>query len=407
MLEITNINYDKYFKESIQKIKDEGRYRSFLNITREVGNFPYAINNDNGRKIVLWCSNDYLGMGQHEKVVSAMAEASKSMGAGSGGTRNISGNNSAIVELENELSLLHKKENSLVFTSGYVANDATLSTISKILPDLAIFSDQDNHASMIEGIRRSGAEKFIFKHNDLQHLEELLSSVDIQRPKLIVFESIYSMSGDIAPIQGICDLADKYRAITYIDEVHAVGMYGPNGGGITEMTGLSDRITIIQGTLGKAIGVMGGYISSTNNIVDAIRSYASGFIFTTSLPPSLSKAASVSTKHLRENSYERDQLHKVVLKTKSLMKANNIKYIDNNSHIIPVIIGDPNKCRIASQILLDEFDIFVQHINYPTVPRGTERLRITPTPLHTEEMIEKLVLGLTRIFKELHIEQAA
>ncbi|MBN9543125.1 MAG: 5-aminolevulinate synthase [Alphaproteobacteria bacterium] len=406
MIELKYINYDQFFKEAVDKIKAEGRYRSFLNLSREVGNFPFATNHNTNQKIILWCSNDYLGMGQHKDVIEAMVKTTKEMGTGSGGTRNISGNNSAIVELEAELASLHHKERALVFTSGYVSNDATISTLAKILPDLVIFSDSDNHASIIEGIRRSGLEKVIFKHNDMADLEEKISKYDINRPKIIIFESVYSMSGDIVPLKEICDIADKYRALTYIDEVHAVGMYGKNGGGIGDQMNMMERITIIQATLGKAFGAMGGYIASSNNIVDAIRSYATGFIFTTSLPPSLAKAATSSIKHLKVSTKEREMLHEQVNKAKEALTRNGIKFVDAKSHIIPIIIGDPNKCRQASQLLLEKHNIFVQHINYPTVPRGKERLRITPTPSHTDSMINQMAESIASVFAELGIVQA-
>lgn len=406
MTSATYVNYDKFFADAIEKVKHEGRYRNFLNISREVGNFPYATNHNNGNKVVLWCSNDYLGMGQHPSVVNAMVETTKAMGTGSGGTRNISGNNSAVVELENELAGLHNKSKALVFTSGYVANDATLKTMAKIIPDLVVFSDSSNHASIIEGIRHSKLEKVIFKHNNMEDLEIKLQQYDVNRPKLIVFESVYSMTGDIAPIAEICELADKYRAITYLDEVHAVGMYGKQGGGIAEMQNLSDRITIIQGTLGKAFGAMGGYIASTHNIIDAIRSYASGFIFTTSLPPSLAKAATTSIKHLKSSTAERLKLHEQVAKTREKLMLKGIICAASKSHIIPIVIGDPVKCREASNLLLTKYNIFVQHINYPTVPKGSERLRITPTPMHTDAMIDELANAVADVFETLGIIQS-
>ncbi|MBN8828411.1 MAG: 5-aminolevulinate synthase [Sphingobacteriia bacterium] len=407
MKNIRPINYDNYFKEAIEKVKQEGRYRNFLNISRINGRFPLAINKKNNKEITLWCSNDYLGMGQHSDVINAMMHTTEAMGTGAGGTRNISGTNSPIVDLEYEIASLHNKQSALVFTSGYVSNDATISTLSKIIPDLVIFSDQDNHASIIEGIRRSGAEKYVFKHNNVEHLEQLLKSVDIEKPKLIIFESLYSMTGDIVPLEKICNLADKYRAMTYMDEVHAVGMYGKHGGGIGEHLNLMNRVTIIQGTLGKAFGVMGGYIAANSNIIDAIRSYASGFIFTTALPPSLAAAALASIRYLKNSNKERELLHLTVNKVKSLLKKQNINIIENESHIIPIMIGNPVLCKEASTILLEEFNIFVQHINYPTVPKGTERLRITPTPFHTDQMIEQLMEGIIEVFTRLHIEKVA
>jgi 5-aminolevulinate synthase len=354
----------------------------------------------------IWCINDYLGMGQHPKVIQAMIEATIRVGAGSGGTRNIAGTSNEMVALEAELADLHHKGSSLVFTSGYVANEATISCLTRIMPNLVIFSDQNNHASIIEGIRHSGAEKHIFRHNDTEHLEELLAATAIDRPKLIIFEAAYSMNGYIAPIAEICDLADKYNALTYIDEVHTVGIYGKRGGGIAEQTGLMDRITIIQGTLGKAFGVIGGYIAATGIIIDAIRSSAPGFIFTTALPPAIVAAALASVRHLKTSGVERLQIADRVMKLKRLLKANNIEFLENNSHIIAVMINDPILCKLASKLLLEEHNIFVQNINYPTVPRGTERLRITPTPQHTDRQIKEFVLALTQVLQKLHIHQS-
>jgi 5-aminolevulinate synthase len=401
------MNYDKFFSDAINSLKIEGRYRSFTDIARYAGRFPVAKNYSGNGDVIVWCINDYLGMGQHPKVVQAALEATGSMGVGAGGTRNIAGNNHPLVMLEHELADLHHKDSALVFTSGYVANEATISTLGKLLPNLVIFSDESNHASIIEGIRNSRAEKYIFRHNDAAHLESLLKSVDINRPKIIIFESAYSMDGYISPIKEICDLADKYNAITYIDEVHTVGLYGPRGGGISERDGLMDRITIIQGTLGKAFGVMGGYIAASANLVDAIRSYAPGFIFTTALPPSLAAAATASIRHLKTSTAEREKHQRQVSKLKTALDGEGIRYLKNNSHIIPVMINDASLCRQASNILLNEYNIFVQHINYPTVPRGTERLRITPTPFHTDEMIENLVGALKVVLERLEVREVA
>lgn len=402
------VNYDKYFTNAIEQVKLEGRYRIFTDLSRQAGKFPVAINHSkNNEEVVLWCSNDYLGMGQHPEVIKAISEAASSMGAGAGGTRNIGGNNHAVVELESELADLHNKEAALAFVCGYVANDATLSTLAKILPNLVTFSDQFNHASMIEGIKSGRSEKYIFRHNDVAHLEELLQAIDPSRPKLIAFESIYSMEGDVAPIAKICDLADKYNAITYLDEVHAVGMYGRRGGGVAERENLMDRLTIIQGTLAKAFGGMGGYIAANSLLVDVIRSYAPGFIFTTALPPSLAYGAVASIKHLKNSNQERQKQQERVARLKTMLRQCKIPFKDNGTHIVPVMVCDANLCRAASEKLMNEYAIFAQHINFPTVPRGTERLRITPTPLHTDEMMEKLVDALINIFDELELKRAA
>lgn len=400
-------DYEKYFKSTIDKIKSEGRYRNFTNLERKVNSFPHARNHTNQiEDTVIWCSNDYLGMGQNPKVLKAMVDAVNSQGAGAGGTRNISGTHSAIVELEKELADLHKKESAISFVSGFVANETTLSTLGSQLPNAIIFSDENNHASMIQGIRYGKCEKYIFKHNDTQHLEELLKSVDINRPKIIAFESVYSMSGSISPIKEICDLADKYNAITYLDEVHAVGMYGLRGAGIAEELGISNRVTIIQGTLAKAFGCQGGYITASANLIDMIRSYGTGLIFTTALAPALASGATASIKHLKESNQERFHQKKQVLKLKEKLRKENIEFLENDTHIVAVMIRDPNLCREVSNYLLDKHNIFVQHINYPTVPYGTERLRITPSPLHTDEMIDNLVFGLKESIKAKSIKVA-
>lgn len=401
------VDYSKYFSDAIEKLKSEGRYRVFTDLARYAGNFPMAKDNSGGRDVTIWCSNDYLGMGQHPDVISAIENAAKKMGAGAGGTRNISGNNRAVVELENELADLHNKEKALAFVCGYVANEATLSTLANVLPDAITFSDQLNHASMIQGIKAGKSEKKIFRHNDVAHLEELLQQADPKRPKIIAFESVYSMDGDIAPIEKICDLAEKYNAITYLDEVHAVGMYGPRGGGIAERDGLMERITIIQGTLAKAFGVMGGYIAADASLVDVIRSYAPGFIFTTALPPSLAAAATASIKHLKNSQIERQKQQEQAERLKSMLRQCKIPFIDTETHIVPVMVGDAELCRMASEILSQEYNIYVQHINFPTVPRGTERLRITPGPLHTNQMMEELVEALCAVFDRLEIRKAA
>lgn len=403
------VNYEQYFVSAVEKVKREGRYRQFTDLARQAGNFPMATSHavPETKAVTIWCGNDYLGMGQHPSVISAATSALQAMGAGAGGTRNIAGNNHAVVELEEELADLHGKEKALAFVCGYVANHATLSTLSLIMPDAVMFSDQLNHASMIEGMRAGKSERKIFAHNDCAHLEALLKETDSARPKIIAFESLYSMDGDIAPIRAICDLADRYDALTYIDEVHAVGMYGPRGGGISDREGLSERLTIIQGTLAKAYGGLGGYIASHASLIDAIRSYAPGFIFTTALPPSVASGAVASIRHLKQSDVERRAQQERVAKLKSMLRQCNIPFLDNQTHIIPVMIGDPDRCRQASEMLMNEFNIFVQHINFPTVPRGTERLRITPTPLHTDEMMEKLVDALIEVFDRLALERVA
>ncbi|MEQ1705340.1 MAG: 5-aminolevulinate synthase, partial [Rickettsiales bacterium] len=381
------INYEDLFKQSIEQVKAEGRYRVFNDLERKAGSFPNAKSHVTGKTVTVWCSNDYLGMGQHPKIISAMSEAIGRFGAGAGGTRNISGTHHAIVTLEKTISELHNKEAALVMTSGYVTNEAALSTLCSILPNCIVFSDAYNHASMIHGIRGSKAEKKIFRHNDIAHLEELLKAAEPNRPKIIAFESVYSMDGDISPIKEICDLADKYNAITYLDEVHAVGMYGKRGGGVAEREGLMDRLTVIQGTLGKAYGVMGGYVASSKTIIDVIRSYASGFIFTTAIPPALAAGANASIRHLMESNEERERHQYNVGVLKDMLKKAGLPVMPTQSHILPVLVSDPVLCKQASDMLLNQFDIYVQPINFPTVPRGTERLRITPTPHHTHEMM--------------------
>jgi 5-aminolevulinate synthase len=394
--------YDRLFGQAIERLHAEGRYRVFIDILRNKGMFPNArcFAGHNGPKpITVWCSNDYLAMGQHPKVIAAMEEALHDVGAGSGGTRNIGGNTHYHVDLEAELADLHGKEGALLFTSGYVSNDATLSTLAKILPGCVIFSDELNHASMIAGIRNSGAEKQVWRHNDVAHLEELLAAADPEVPKLIAFESVYSMDGDVAPIHAICDLADKYNALTYIDEVHAVGMYGPRGGGISDRDEAAHRITIIEGTLGKAFGVMGGYIAADSRIIDVIRSYAPGFIFTTSLSPVLVAGVLASVRHLKESSVEREGQQAAAAILKAMFRDAGLPVMPSTTHIVPLMVGDPVKAKRISDILLAEYGVYVQPINFPTVPRGTERLRFTPGPAHSEAMMRELTAALVEIWE--------
>ena len=404
------MDYQRVFAQAIDRLHAEGRYRVFIDILRNKGAFPNArcFASHNGPKpITVWCSNDYLAMGQHPKVIAAMEEALHDVGAGSGGTRNIGGNTHYHIELENELSDLHGKEASLLFTSGYVSNEAALSTLGKLLPGCVIFSDALNHASMIAGIRNSGCEKHVFRHNDLAHLEELLAAEDPETPKLIAFESVYSMDGDVAPIAAICDLADKYNALTYLDEVHAVGMYGARGGGISERDGVAHRLSIIEGTLGKAFGVMGGYISADRNIIDVIRSYAPGFIFTTSLAPVLVAGVLASVRHLKQSSVERDGQQAAAATLKKMFAEAGLPVMNSTTHIVPLMVGDPVKAKRISDILLAEYGVYVQPINYPTVPRGTERLRFTPGPAHDEAMMRELTEALVEIWDRLELRKAA
>ncbi|MFV0922790.1 5-aminolevulinate synthase [Sphingomonas parapaucimobilis] len=404
------VDYSRVFTQAIDRLHAEGRYRVFIDILRNKGMFPNArcFAGHNGPKpITVWCSNDYLAMGQHPKVIAAMEEALHDVGAGSGGTRNIGGNTHYHVDLEGELADLHGKEAALLFTSGYVSNEATLATLAKILPGCVIFSDELNHASMIAGIRNSGCEKQVFRHNDLAHLEELLAAADPAVPKLIAFESVYSMEGDVAPIAAICDLADKYNALTYLDEVHAVGMYGARGGGISERDGVAHRLTVIEGTLGKAFGVMGGYIAADRMIVDVIRSYAPGFIFTTSLSPVLVAGVLASVRHLKQSSVEREGQQAAAAKLKAMMREAGLPVMLGETHIVPVMVGDPVKAKKISDILLAEYGVYVQPINYPTVPRGTERLRFTPGPAHDEAMMAELVSALVEIWERLELKMAA
>lgn len=403
------MNYNAVFEKAIDRLHAEGRYRVFIDILRNKGNYPSArcFAGHNGPKdITVWCSNDYLCMGQHPDVISAMENALHDVGAGSGGTRNIGGNTHYHVELEQELADLHGKDGALLFTSGYVSNDATLSTLAKVLPGCIIYSDELNHASMIAGIRNAGCEKRVWRHNDLAHLEELLAADDPEVPKLIAFESVYSMDGDVAPISGVCDLADKYNALTYCDEVHAVGMYGARGGGISERDAVADRVTIIEGTLGKAFGVMGGYIAADQNIIDVIRSYAPGFIFTTSLSPVLVAGVLAAVRHLKASSVERDAQQANAAMLKKLFADAGLPVMLSNTHIVPLMVGDPVKAKKISDILLAEYGVYVQPINYPTVPRGTERLRFTPGPQHDEDMMRDLTAALLEIWGRLEMQVA-
>ena len=404
------MNYAHIFTSAIDRLHAEGRYRVFIDILRNKGAYPNArcFAGHNGPKpITVWCSNDYLAMGQHPAVIAAMEGALHDVGAGSGGTRNIGGNTHYHVDLEAELADLHGKDGALLFTSGYISNEATLATLGKVLPGCVIFSDALNHASMIAGIRNSGCEKRVWRHNDLAHLEELLAAEAADVPKLIAFESVYSMDGDVADIAGICDLADRYNALTYCDEVHAVGMYGPRGGGITERDGVADRVTIIEGTLGKAFGVMGGYIAADTMIVDVIRSYAPGFIFTTSLSPVLVAGVLASVRHLKASSAERDAQQAAAATLKTLFADAGLPVMPSTTHIVPLMVGDPIKAKKISDILLAEYGVYVQPINYPTVPRGTERLRFTPGPAHTPAMMAELTSALTEIWGRMEMRKAA
>ncbi len=397
------MDYRAYFTDALGRLHNESRYRVFADLERIAGRFPHAIwhSPEGPKNVAIWCSNDYLGMGQHPKVTGAMVETATRMGTGAGGTRNIAGNNHPLVELERELADLHGKQAALVFTSGYISNETGISTLAKLMPNCLILSDALNHNSMIEGVRQARCEKQIFRHNDMAHLEALLAVVEPGRPKLIVFESLYSMDGDVAPVNTICDLADRYGAMTYIDEVHAVGMYGPRGGGIAERDGAMSRIDAIEGTLAKAFGCLGGYIAGSAAMIDAVRSYAPGFIFTTALPPAVCAAATAAIRHLKTSQWERDRHQDRAARTKAVLSAAALPVMTSPTHIVPVFVGDPERCKAASDLLLAEHRIYIQPINYPTVPKGSERLRITPSPYHDDGLIDALAEALVDVWQRL------
>jgi len=397
------MNYNSYFTDALAQLHAERRYRVFADLERIAGRFPHAVwhSPEGPKNVVIWCSNDYLGMGQHPKVIGAMVDTAARTGTGAGGTRNIAGNNHPLVELERELADLHGKEAALVFTSGYVSNQTGIATLAKLMPNCLILSDALNHNSMIEGVRQSTCEKKIFRHNDLAHLEELLAAADPDRPKLIVFESLYSMDGDVAPVHAICDLADRYKAMTYIDEVHAVGMYGPRGGGISDRDDAAARIDVIEGTLAKAFGCLGGYIAGSRALIDAVRSYAPGFIFTTALPPAVCSAATAAIRHLKTSQWERDRHQDRAARTKAVLAAAALPVMTSPTHIVPVFVGNPERCKEASDLLLSQHGIYIQPINYPTVAKGLERLRITPSPYHDDGLIDALAEALVDVWQRL------
>ena len=399
------MDYQGYFANALARLKEERRYRVFADLERQAGHFPRAVwHSPSGpRDVIVWCSNDYLGMGQHPKVIGAMVETATRMGTGAGGTRNIAGTNHPLVTLERELADLHGKEGALVFTSGYVSNETGISTIAKLLPGCLILSDAFNHNSMIEGVRQSGCHKQIFRHNDIAHLEELLKAADPGQPKLIVFESLYSMDGDVSPINRICDLAERYGAMTYLDEVHAVGMYGPRGGGMAEQQGVMSRVDVIEGTLAKAFGCLGGYIAARSVLIDAVRSYAPGFIFTTALPPAICAAATAAIRHLKASGFERARPQERAGRVKAVLAAAGLPVMANDTHIVPVLVGNAEKCKEATDLLLADHGIYIQPINYPTVPKGTERLRITPTPFHEDAAIDTLAEALVDVWERLRL----